>query len=131
MIVLTGGAGFIGSCFLKKLNDEGYDDIIVVDDLEHEDKWKNLVGKKYTEYIQKDVFIDMVKQGKISTPYAIIHMGACSSTTCKDNEYLIKNNYEYSKELGKWAIKTKAYFMYASSAATYGDGKRGYDDFDE
>ncbi|MDD4201988.1 MAG: ADP-glyceromanno-heptose 6-epimerase [Candidatus Omnitrophica bacterium] len=128
MIVLTGGAGFIGSCFLKKLNDEGYKDIVVVDDLEHEDKWKNLVGKTFIEYIQKDTFIDLVQQGKIKDPDAIIHMGACSSTTCTDNEYLIKNNYEYSKKLALWAERSKVYFMYASSAATYGDGNQGYDD---
>ena len=129
MIILTGGAGFIGSCFLKKLNDEGYSDIIVVDDLEeHDDKRKNLEGKSFVKYIQKEVFIDLVEQGKVKDPEAIIHMGACSSTTCTDNEYLIKNNYEYSKTLALWADRTNAYFMYASSAATYGDGCEGYDD---
>jgi len=128
MIVLTGGAGFIGSCFLWKLNSEGIDDVIVVDDLDDTDKWKNLSGKKFKEYIQKDEFIRMVEAGKIKKPEHIIHMGACSSTTCTDGEYLIKNNYEYSKVLAKWAVEKKASYIYASSAATYGAGGEGYDD---
>jgi ADP-L-glycero-D-manno-heptose 6-epimerase len=128
MIVLTGGAGFIGSAYLRKLNDEGIKDIIVVDHLDATDKWKNLQGKKFLDYFQKDDFLALVASGDAPRPKQVIHIGACSSTTETDGAYFIKNNYEYSKTLAEWAIENKAYFMYASSAATYGDGKEGYSD---
>lgn len=128
MIILTGGAGFIGSCFLWKLNQEGVDDIIVVDELDCSDKWRNLLGKQFYDYIQKDDFLNLVHANKLPRPKAVIHMGACSSTTCTDAAYFLKNNYEYSKTLAEWAISQKAHFLYASSAATYGDGSFGYSD---
>jgi ADP-L-glycero-D-manno-heptose 6-epimerase len=128
MIILTGGAGFIGSGFLWKLNSQGIDDIIVVDELDQSEKWKNLVGKRFIDYIQKDEFLRLVVEDKLPVPTKIIHMGACSSTTCKDGAYFIQNNYEYSKILAQWAFLHKASFIYASSAATYGDGSCGYDD---
>jgi ADP-L-glycero-D-manno-heptose 6-epimerase len=131
MIILTGGAGFIGSCFLWKLNQEGIDDIIVVDHLDDTEKWKNLNGKKFRDYMQKDDFLCQVEKGGIKKPKHIIHMGACSSTTLTDAGYYIKNNYEYSKILAQWACKERVPFMYASSAATYGDGELGYSDSDE
>lgn len=131
MIVLTGGAGFIGSCFLWKLNQEGLENIIVVDNLDCSEKWHNLVGKKFRDYIQKDTFLHMVVDEKFPKPEAIVHMGACSSTTLTDAGYFIKNNYEYSKILAQWAFKHKTPFLYASSAATYGDGTFGYSDSDE
>ncbi len=128
MVILTGGAGFIGSCFLWKLNQEGIDDIIVVDHLDDTDKWRNLPGKRFHDYIQKDDFLCLVKENKLPKPRHIIHMGACSSTTLTDADYFIRNNYEYSKTLAKWAFIHKAPFMYASSGATYGDGSAGYSD---
>jgi ADP-L-glycero-D-manno-heptose 6-epimerase len=128
MIILTGGAGFIGSCFLWKLNEEGIDDIMVVDHLDGTDKWKNLQGKRFKDYMQKDDFLALVKSGEAPKPSKVIHIGACSSTTLTDADYFIKNNYEYSKVLAEWAIDNKAYFMYASSAATYGEGHEGYSD---
>ncbi len=131
MIVLTGGAGFIGSCFLRKLNDEGLDDIIVVDHLNDSEKWHNLSGKKFRDYIQKDDFLNMVLEHKLPTPKAIVHMGACSSTTLTDADYYLKNNYGYSKTLAEWALSKKVPFLYASSAATYGDGENGYSDNEE
>jgi ADP-L-glycero-D-manno-heptose 6-epimerase len=131
MIILTGGAGFIGSAFLSKLNAEGITDVIVVDYLDETEKWKNLVGKQFSDYYQKDDFIQLVKDNKIPVPRHIIHMGACSSTTCIDAGYFIKNNYEYSKTLAEWAISNKVPFLYASSAATYGIGDKGYSDRDE
>ena len=131
MIVLTGGAGFIGSCFLRKLNDEGIKDIIVVDHLDESDKWKNLIGKKFIDYIQKDDFINMIGTHKMSRPSHVIHMGACSSTTLTNADHYIRNNYEYSKTLAEWALMQKSVFMYASSAATYGDGSSGYSDKEE
>ncbi|MGB2601324.1 MAG: ADP-glyceromanno-heptose 6-epimerase [Candidatus Omnitrophota bacterium] len=128
MIILTGGAGFIGSCFLRKLNDEGINDIIVVDQLDASEKWRNLLGKKFRDYIQKDDFLDMVDSNELPKPKAIVHMGACSSTTETDAGVFIKDNYEYSKKLAEWAFSQKASFLYASSAATYGDGSVGYKD---
>ena len=131
MIILTGGAGFIGSCFLRKLNEEGIDDIIVVDHLDDSGKWRNLLGKRFRDYIQKDTFLGMVEERKLAKPKAIVHMGACSSTTLTDADYFIRNNYEYSKKLAEWALALKIPFLYASSAATYGDGSFGYSDRDD
>lgn len=128
MIILTGGAGFIGSAYLRRLNDEGIKDVIVVDHLDATDKWKNLRDKKFLDYFQKDDFIALVTSGGAPRPKQVIHIGACSSTTETDGAYFIKNNYEYSKTLAEWALENKAYFMYASSAATYGDGEQGYSD---
>jgi len=128
MIILTGGAGFIGSAFLWKLNQEGIDDILVVDNLGTSEKWKNLRGKKFSDYIQKDDFIKLVEEDKAPKPTHIIHLGACSSTVLTDAVYFIKNNYEYSKKLAAWAFKSNVPFIYASSAATYGDGELGYGD---
>jgi ADP-L-glycero-D-manno-heptose 6-epimerase len=128
VIILTGGAGFIGSCFLWKLNQEGIDDIIVVDNLTDSCKWKNLVGKKFRDYIQKEDFLDILESGKLPRIKTIVHLGACSSTVLSDAAYFLKNNYEYSKRLAQWADAHSARFLYASSAATYGDGSNGYDD---
>ncbi|MCX5781883.1 MAG: ADP-glyceromanno-heptose 6-epimerase [Elusimicrobia bacterium] len=131
MIVLTGGAGFIGSCFLWKLNKENIDDVIIVDFLGEKDKWPNLLGKKFKDYIQKDRFLKLVEEKKIPKPSFVVHMGACSSTTETDANYLIENNFEYSKKLALWCFNNNTPFMYASSAATYGAGEFGYDDTDE
>lgn len=128
MIILTGGAGFIGSCFLWKLNQEGIKDVLVVDHLDNTEKWKNLVGKSYYDYVQKGDFFNAVVSRRVPKPEAIIHMGACSSTVLQDESYYIKNNYEYSKVLALWALELDVPFMYASSAATYGYGQNGYDD---
>ena len=128
MIVLTGGAGFIGSCFLKKLNEQGIRDILVVDNLDNSEKWKNLVGKKFIDYVQKNDFLDMIEEHRLGKPDFVVHLGACSSTTLTDSNYYIRNNYEYSKKVAQWAISYGSPFMYASSAATYGDGSNGYSD---
>ncbi len=129
MIIVTGGAGFIGSAFIWRLNQEGIDDIIIVDRLGSDDKWKNLVNRRFSDYIHKDEFLHMVLADKV--PFetsAIVHMGACSSTTERDADYLWENNYLYSRKLAEWAIKHRIRFVYASSAATYGDGALGFDD---
>ncbi len=128
-IILTGGAGFIGSALLSTLNQSGHSDIIVVDNLSTSTKWQNLVGKKFSDYIHKDKFIELVDDGKFKGEIsAIFHLGACSATTEKDVDYLFRNNVNYSKSLAKLAISQNARFVYASSAATYGDGTNGYDD---
>ncbi len=128
MIIVTGGAGFIGSAIVWKLNSLGNDNIIIVDELGCEEKWKNLVGLKFIDFINKDVFIQNVEKGLNINVKSIIHMGANSSTTEKDADHLIKNNYEYSKTLAKYAFKNNLRFIYASSAATYGDGSLGFND---
>ena len=128
MIIVTGGAGFIGSAIVWKLNTLGFDNILIVDELGKDDKWKNLVGLKYSDFINKDVFIENIEKGLDLNAESIIHMGANSSTTEKDADSLIKNNYEYSKSLAKYSINNNVRFIYASSAATYGDGTLGFDD---
>ncbi|MFA5410760.1 MAG: ADP-glyceromanno-heptose 6-epimerase [Candidatus Omnitrophota bacterium] len=128
VIILTGGAGFIGSCFLWRLNQEGIENVIVVDNLADTCKWKNLAGKKFIDYIRKEDFLDILESGKIRRVRRVVHLGACSSTVLNDAAYFLKNNYEYSKRLAAWAERHRVKFIYASSAATYGDGNNGYDD---
>ncbi len=129
MIVVTGGAGFIGSAIVWKLNTQGHNNIIIVDELGIEDKWKNLVGLKFQEFIHKDDFISMVVDDTLNFPLeAIIHMGANSSTTEKDADHLFSNNYLYTQELAKFGLTKNIRFIYASSAATYGDGALGFED---
>ncbi|MCE5265832.1 MAG: ADP-glyceromanno-heptose 6-epimerase [Deltaproteobacteria bacterium] len=132
MIVVTGGAGFIGSAFVAKLNAEGINDIIVVDALGKSDKWKNLVKRRYVDYLHKGVFLAMVEADRVPFPVeAIVHMGACSSTTERDADYLMENNFHYTGLLAEWALAHGCRFIYASSAATYGDGSQGFSDADE
>jgi len=129
MIIVTGGAGFIGSAFVWKLNREGIDNIIIVDHLGESDKWRNLVNLRFINYLHKDDFLEMI--GNDTPPFeidAMIHMGACSSTTERDADYLWHNNYVYTKVLAKWALDHDIRFIYASSAATYGDGTKGFSD---
>ena len=128
MIVVTGGAGFIGSAIVWRLNSLNIDDIIVVDCLGTDEKWKNLVGLHYRDFIHKDDFIQLLESSSIENPSAIIHMGANSSTTEKDADSLLRNNFEYSKKLAGYCITNNVRFIYASSAATYGDGALGFDD---
>ncbi|HNZ31206.1 MAG TPA: ADP-glyceromanno-heptose 6-epimerase [Smithellaceae bacterium] len=129
MIIVTGGAGFIGSAFVWRLNREGIRDIIIVDQLGTDDKWKNLVGLTFTDYIHKNEFIEMVIADEVPFEVSsVVHMGACSSTTERDADYLWENNYLYSREVADWALRHNARFIYASSAATYGDGSSGFSD---
>lgn len=126
-VIVTGGAGFIGSCIVRTLNDMGIEDITIVDHICETDKWMNMRNKKYTEYINRDEFLEKLPEyaGKVTH---IIHMGACSATTERDFDFLYKNNYEYTKTLWKFCTENQISFIYASSAATYGDGKEGFDD---
>ena len=126
-VIVTGGAGFIGSCIVRTLNDMGIEDITIVDHICETNKWMNMRNKKYTEYINRDEFLEKLPEyaGKVTH---IIHMGACSATTERDFDFLYKNNYEYTKTLWKFCTENQISFIYASSAATYGDGKEGFDD---
>lgn len=130
MVVVTGGAGFIGSAIVWKLNQLGETKIIIVDELGVGDKWKNLVPLKFEDFIHKDDFVSMIIDRDIPFEIdSIIHMGANSSTTEKDADHLFSNNYLYTKELAAYCIEKNIRFVYASSAATYGDGSLGfYDD---
>ncbi|MFC1834598.1 ADP-glyceromanno-heptose 6-epimerase [Thermodesulfobacteriota bacterium] len=130
---MTGGAGFIGSNIVKGLNDLGEDRIIIVDRLGASDKWRNLLGLKFQDYIHKDAFLEKVGQGLFNHGVrALFHMGACSSTTERDADYLMANNHQYSVELAQTIGRQGgARFIYASSAATYGDGSAGYSDSHE
>jgi len=128
MIVVTGGAGFIGSAIVWKLNLLGESNIIIVDELGKDEKWKNLVGINYYDFINKDEFINHLNEFSGKEIKAIIHMGANSSTTEKDSDHLMKNNYEYTKRLAQFSVSNDIRFIYASSAATYGDGTLGFDD---
>lgn len=121
-IVVTGGAGLIGSALIWLLNRRGFEDIIVVDRLDHSEKWKHLVPLRFAEYVDADDFAELITEhrdtfGSIST---VFHLGACSATTETDADFLMRNNYEYTKTLAHWAIDLQARFVYASSAATYG-----------
>lgn len=126
MIVLTGAAGFIGSVLLGYFNNQGITDILCVDRLGTKTKWKNLLGKKFIDFVDRDVFLENLNTYK-NIDY-IIHIGACTDTTEFDLNYLLKTNYEYSKILFKFATEKQIPFIYASSAATYGAGENGYKD---
>ena len=128
MIVVTGGAGFIGSAIVQALNDRGRTDLIVVDEVDHPEKEKNLISIKYHELRGKDVFLENVLNLDLPSIEAIIHMGACSSTTETNEVFLTENNYDYTRHLAQYALKKDIRFIYASSAATYGNGEMGYRD---
>ena len=131
MIIITGGAGFIGSNLVSYLNKLGIENILIVDSLGIGEKWKNLVGKKYIDFIHKNRFLTDLISNKFHHIEAIIHLGACSSTTEKDADYLLENNFHYSRDIILYAIEKKIKLIYASSAATYGAGEQGYSDENE
>jgi ADP-L-glycero-D-manno-heptose 6-epimerase len=129
-ILVTGGAGFIGSALIAKLNSQGFQNILVSDFLGCDNKFQNLVSLQFRDYLEADVLLDLVKKhdhslGEITH---IFHLGACSSPTECDASYLVRNNYEYTKTLAHFAEDQEIRFIYASSAATYGDGTHGMSD---
>ena len=127
MYIVTGGAGFIGSAMVWRLNRAGITDILVVDNLGTSDKWKNLVNRRYARYMHRSEFLEMLRANTLGgSVEAIVHMGACSSTTEKDADFLMANNTAYTVELCRFALERGARFINASSAATYGDGSQGF-----
>ena len=127
--IVTGASGLIGSAAVWALNKAGEHDILAVDHLGTSEKWKNLRALRFTDYMERDTFMEYLLQGDIlDGVQGIIHMGACSSTTETDATYLVHNNFEYTKTLAELAAAKGIRFIYASSAATYGDGELGYKD---
>ncbi len=134
MYIITGGAGFIGSAVIWELNKRGIQDILVIDNLASTSKWKNLVSLKISDYVHKDVFIEKVRKGRLRADIfgqkikGIVHLGACSSTTEQDADYLMENNFHYTRDLFLEAKENNIRFINASSAATYGGGEYGFSD---
>jgi ADP-L-glycero-D-manno-heptose 6-epimerase len=129
-ILVTGGAGFIGSALVAALNQRGFTEIVITDYLGSDEKWRNLVPLKFSDYVEAGDFRSRIAQnsaafGRFS---AVFHLGACSATTEKNASFLIDNNFNVTKELTAWSLAQEARFIYASSAATYGDGAQGMDD---
>lgn len=127
-IVVTGAGGFIGRNVVAELNARGYDNLLLVDSLGRDEKWRNLLGLEYEDFLDPDEFLTSVEKGKVAEFDALIHLGACSSTTEHNADFLLRNNYHYTRTLCEYCLRENTRFIYASSAATYGDGSHGYSD---
>ncbi|MBM15279.1 MAG: ADP-glyceromanno-heptose 6-epimerase [Nitrospina sp.] len=128
MIVVTGGAGFIGSALVNGLNNKGVKNIWIVDQVDHPEKQKNLNPLTFDQLISQDNFLNKILGKKLPGCDAILHMGACSLTTETNEAYLNENNFEYTRYLANYCLEKNIRFIYASSAATYGSGENGYSD---
>jgi len=129
--VVTGAAGFIGRNVVAELNRRGEERLLIVDDLGSDERWKNLRGLKFSEMCSIRQFRDRLRTDELPAVKAVYHLGACSSTTETNADYLLDNNFHYTRELCEGCLKRGARFVYASSAATYGDGAQGYSDADK
>ena len=129
-VLVTGGAGFIGSALIWELNRRGCEQIVVTDFLGETEKWRNLAPLRFADYLEADDLLPRLNANILGKFDVVLHLGACSATTERDATYLIRNNFEYTKDLAAWALANRARFVYASSAATYGDGCSGMSDLD-
>ncbi len=125
-IIVTGGAGFIGSAVVWRLNELGFEDILIADRLDDTDKWRNLVPLRFADYFDGYDLLETLDD--LKDVKTVFHLGACSSTTETDADYMIRNNYQYTQDLADWSVRNGVRFVYASSAATYGDGSAGMND---
>ena len=132
-ILVTGGAGFIGSALIWALNRRSLDNILVCDELATDEKWRNLVPLRFDDYLPASDLRELVANESplLNEVRAVFHLGACSATTELDLGYLMRNNYQFTRDLAEWAAKRRLRFVYASSAATYGDGSAGMNDDEE
>ena len=129
--IVTGASGFIGRNVVAELNRRGVERILAVDDLGTDERWKNLRGLKFDEIWSIAKFREAFLGDRLPETNVVYHLGACSATTETNANYLLDNNYQYTRELCEWCLKRGTRFVYASSAATYGDGEKGYSDADE
>jgi ADP-L-glycero-D-manno-heptose 6-epimerase len=129
-VLVTGGAGFIGSACVWALNTLGVERIVVTDRLGRDEKWRNLVPLRFEDYLEADDLLPRLESGTLGKFDLVLHLGACSATTELDATFLARNNFEYTKQLAHWALGKHVRFVYASSAATYGDGASGMSDID-
>lgn len=127
-IIVTGAAGFIGRNVVAALNARGRADLLLVDRLRTGDKWRNLAGLRFADLLAPEQLLAALDADRAPEAEAVIHLGACSATTERDADFLLENNYRYSRRLCEWAERRAGRFVYASSAATYGDGSEGYGD---
>ncbi|WP_026897185.1 ADP-glyceromanno-heptose 6-epimerase [Daejeonella oryzae] len=127
MIIITGAAGFIGSCLVQKLNDEGFTDLVLVDDFSNPEKNKNFEGKKFSKLVNRDEFAEWLKAEHLHVQF-VFHIGARTDTTEFDRELFNRLNLNYTQQIWNICIEYGLPFVYASSAATYGLGENGYDD---
>lgn len=126
-IVITGAMGFIGSNLVRYYNEQGLDDLVLVDSFDHPESWKNLLGLRYKQLLTKTDAMAYLRANSDQIA-KIVHLGAISDTTCADSSFIMENNYQFSIDLAKLAVSRRIGFLYASSAATYGDGELGFDD---
>lgn len=127
MIIVTGGAGLIGSNVIEQLNQRGQTDVLVVDHLKNGQKMHNLADLHIRDYLDRDDFMARIQSGQdMGQVSAVFHLGACSATTEWDGQFMMRNNFEYSKQLLHWCQRVNASYIYASSASVYGLGKRGF-----
>jgi ADP-L-glycero-D-manno-heptose 6-epimerase len=129
-VIVTGAAGFIGRNVVAELNRRGRTDLVLVDRLGSDERWANLVGLQFDDLIEPDELLARIAAGTAPAAGTVIHLGACSATTERDASFLLANNYRYTRSLCEWCLGRGARFVYASSAATYGDGAQGYSDED-
>lgn len=130
-ILVTGAAGLIGSALVWELNRQGYKNIILVDRLGSDERWRNLVPLRYVDFLNADQLWDQLVTPALEAVRWVFHLGACSSTTEKNADYLMENNFRYTRRLAEWALSGQRRFVYASSAATYGNGDGGMCDGEE